>query len=73
MDSRVSIQHPRHYLAKGAPLDVQIASNDHGLFCVPEESMHRPCSREIIKGGVWESRTLDTLQSIMRRKVMKVI
>jgi FkbM family methyltransferase len=43
--------------------DCVIAKNRHGSYCVPRSSLHRPAARAIVNGGVWESETLDLLQS----------
>jgi FkbM family methyltransferase len=43
--------------------DCVIAKNQHGSYCVPRSSLHRPAARAIVNGGVWESETLDLLRS----------
>ena len=38
-----------------------IAYNEHGGYCVPLETIHRPASRFIMAGRVWERETLSFL------------
>jgi FkbM family methyltransferase len=58
------VQNEREGLAlpAGAP-DAVLARNDHGLYCVPRSSLHRPVAQMILAGRVWESSTLDLLRS----------
>ena len=42
--------------------DGVLASNEHGHYCVPRASLHRPVSRTIIDAQVWESATLDLMR-----------
>lgn len=47
----------------GAPavagtLDCLLAANVHGLYCVPQSSVHRPACQAILGGGVWEPDTV---------------
>jgi FkbM family methyltransferase len=58
------VQNERDGLAlpAGAP-DAVVARNDHGLYCVPRSSLHRPVAQTILAGRVWESSTLDLLRS----------
>jgi FkbM family methyltransferase len=41
----------------------EMIETKHGKFCIPTESKHRPASQAIIKGGLWEPRTIEYLQS----------
>lgn len=43
------------------PLRCLIASNSHGLYCVPASSKHRPAARAILAEKVWEAETLGFL------------
>jgi FkbM family methyltransferase len=47
-------------LPADAPPSV-LARNEHGLYCVPRSSQHRPVSRAILESRVWESETLELL------------
>jgi FkbM family methyltransferase len=38
-----------------------IAANEHGLYCVPRASQHRPVAQAILRGSVWEADTLALL------------
>ncbi|HYA68386.1 MAG TPA: FkbM family methyltransferase, partial [Acidimicrobiales bacterium] len=40
-------------------LDCVVAANEHGLYCVPRSSRHRPVARAILRSRVWEAETLD--------------
>lgn len=42
--------------------DSVVASNEHGAYCVPRSSLHRPVSRAILDARVWEPRTLDLVR-----------
>lgn len=44
-----------------------IAYNDYGGYCVPLESVHRPASRYIMAGKVWEDKTLECMRSVIRK------
>lgn len=44
-------------------LDCVFAANEHGAYCLPRSSLHRPASRTIRLARVWESATLDLLRS----------
>lgn len=46
--------------------DCVVAKNQHGSYCVPGSSLHRPAARAVVSGGVWESETLDLLRSTGR-------
>ncbi|MFN3954963.1 MAG: FkbM family methyltransferase [Pararhodobacter sp.] len=50
----------------GQPLAFHIARNRHGQYCVPAESLHRPCAIRIMQGGVWEGPTLAAIARIYR-------
>ena len=39
------------------------ASNEHGSYCVPRSSSHRPVSQAILASRVWEAETLDLLRA----------
>jgi FkbM family methyltransferase len=49
-------------LPPGAP-DAVVASNQHGTYCVPRSSLHRPVARTIRDAHVWEPKTLDLVRS----------
>lgn len=55
--------HPRRGLNIGA---YAIAYNDYGGYCVPLDSIHRPASRYIMAGRVWEDDTLGLMRSVIR-------
>lgn len=40
-----------------------IAYNDHGGFCIPLSSRHRPAVQAILRGEVWERETIDYIRS----------
>jgi FkbM family methyltransferase len=40
------------------------ASNEHGSYCVPSASRHRPVSQAILQSRVWEADTLDLLRGV---------
>jgi len=40
-----------------------VASNEHGAYCVPKSSLHRPVAQTIINARVWEPKTLNLLRS----------
>jgi FkbM family methyltransferase len=40
-----------------------VASNQHGAYCVPRSSLHRPVARTILDARVWEPKTLDIVRS----------
>jgi len=42
-------------------LQCLFACNDHGAYCVPRTSSHRPAARRILAGAVWEPETLELL------------
>jgi FkbM family methyltransferase len=44
------------------PPDGFVGSNEHGSYCVPRSSLHRPVSRTILANRVWESKTLDLIR-----------
>lgn len=39
-------------------LDCTIASNEHGVYCIPRSAAHRPGPRKILRSRVYESETL---------------
>jgi FkbM family methyltransferase len=51
--------------AAAVPADVPdsvLAENEHGSYCVPRSSLHRPVSRTIRESRVWEAETLDLVR-----------
>jgi FkbM family methyltransferase len=50
--------------ARAMPADVpcMLAENEHGSYCVPRASLHRPVSRWIVESRVWEADTLDLVR-----------
>jgi FkbM family methyltransferase len=38
-----------------------VAYNKHGAYCVPLSAHHRPAAQKILRGEVWESKTIDYL------------
>jgi FkbM family methyltransferase len=38
-----------------------IASNEHGLYCIPRKALHRPACQTVIRGRVWEAETVQFL------------
>jgi FkbM family methyltransferase len=50
-------------LPAGAP-DAVLGRNDHGLYCVPRSSLHRPVAQTILDARVWEPSTLDLLRGV---------
>lgn len=51
----------------GEPLAFHIAKNIFGQYCVPVESLHRPCAIRTLKGKVWERETIDAIRTGMRK------
>ncbi len=47
----------------GTALRHHIARNRFGQYCVPVESLHRPCALTIMRGGVWEAATLKAIEA----------
>ncbi len=39
-----------------------LGANEHGAYCVPRSSAHRPVSRTILAGEVWERDSLDLVR-----------
>jgi FkbM family methyltransferase len=39
-----------------------IARNEHGVYCIPRSSEHRPVAQAILQGRVWESDTLELVR-----------
>lgn len=60
-----SLREAHRGVPRGA-LDCFIAFNEHGVYCVPRSSEHRPVSQAIAQGRVWESETLDLLRGADR-------
>jgi len=46
----------------GQQLQFYIARNRLGQYCVPRESMHRPCAMTVMRGAVWEAATLAAIE-----------
>jgi FkbM family methyltransferase len=44
--------------------DAVVASNEHGAYCVPRSSLHRPVARTILDARVWEPNTLELVRSV---------
>jgi FkbM family methyltransferase len=42
-------------------LSCLIASNEHGAYCLPQASQHRPVAEAILQSRVWEADTLNLL------------
>lgn len=45
--------------ASAAALACVVSYNPHGAYCVPTSSVHRPVAQTIMRGLVWERRTVD--------------
>ncbi len=43
--------------------DSVLATNEHGSYCVPRSSLHRPVARAILEAQVWEPETLDLMRA----------
>jgi hypothetical protein len=50
---RTSPEHPDYDGADPGVLRCVIAYNGHGGYCVPRNSIHRPCAQTILGGGVF--------------------
>ncbi len=46
----------------GEQLRFHIARNRLGQYCVPMESLQRPCAMTVMRGQVWEPRTLAAIE-----------
>jgi len=46
----------------GQQLQFYIARNRLGQYCVPIESLHRPCAMTVMRGMVWEAATLAAIE-----------
>jgi FkbM family methyltransferase len=51
-------------MATGQQLQFFIARNRLGQYCVPQESMHRPCAMTVMRGMVWEPATLAAIEKL---------
>lgn len=51
-------------MAIGQQLEFYIARNRLGQYCVPRESMHRPCAMTVMRGMVWEAATLGAIDTL---------
>ena len=49
-------------LPEGA-LSCLVATNEHGTYCVPQASRHRPVAQTILLSRVWEADTLDLVRN----------
>jgi FkbM family methyltransferase len=52
-------------LPEDAP-DSVVARNEHGMYCVPRSSQHRPVAQAVMRSQVWESETLDLVRGADR-------
>jgi FkbM family methyltransferase len=59
---RTSPEHPDYDGADPGVLRCVIAYNGHGGYCVPRNSIHRPCAQTILGGGVFEPPTVAALE-----------
>lgn len=51
-------------LAVGRRLPHVIADNRLGSYCIPRESLHRPCALTVLRGMVWEAATLAAIETL---------
>lgn len=51
-------------LSIGRRLPHVIADNRLGLYCIPRESLHRPCALTVLRGMVWEAATLAAIEKL---------
>jgi FkbM family methyltransferase len=51
---------PRDPLPAGT-LRCVVASNEHGLYCIPTASRHRPVAQMVLQSRVWEADTLELI------------
>jgi FkbM family methyltransferase len=56
-----AVAHTGVTLPADAP-DCLVASNEHGVYCVPRSSQHRPVAQAVLQSRVWEAETLDLLR-----------
>ena len=56
---------PGDSLPAGA-LGCVIARNEHGIYCIPRASMHRPVAQTVLQSRVWEADTLDLIRDTDR-------
>ena len=45
-------------------VDCRLGQNEHGFYCVPAESAHRPAAQHVLSGQVWEQETLDLVAGL---------
>jgi FkbM family methyltransferase len=45
----------------GGALDCLLARNEHGIYCIPRASKHRPVAQTILQARVWEADTIDLM------------
>lgn len=58
MRVRITPVHSAPLAEDGRVLACLVAYNDHGGYCIPRSSSHRPAAQAIVKGKVWERQTL---------------
>jgi FkbM family methyltransferase len=56
---------PGAQLPADAP-DSVVARNEHGLYCVPRSSAHRPVAQAILESRVWEADTLELIRGVAK-------
>ncbi len=57
--------HPAAATSVALPADARdclVASNEHGVYCIPRSSQHRPVAQAILQARVWEAETLDLVR-----------
>jgi FkbM family methyltransferase len=67
---RGEVDRPRSIAWTGGPegvLDCLVAYNEHGGFCIPRSSRHRPAAQDVMKGQVFEAETLDWIVARLGR------
>ncbi len=42
-------------------LDCLLARNEHGIYCIPRASKHRPVAQTVLQARVWEADTLELI------------
>jgi FkbM family methyltransferase len=52
----------KHLALPSGVLECVVATNEHGAYCVPCSSRHRPASQAILRSRVWEPETIDLLR-----------
>src|SRR5438046_4458528 len=46
----------------GDPLSCFIASNEYGMYCIPQSSSDRPASKAVLASKVWEPKTIQFIR-----------